>query len=647
MKTILTNQKNNLIRLTKVLGIAALISLGLKANSQCISNYTYVNDTINSGNIIFTNTSSIGNSALTYFWDFGDGTTSTLENPVHVFANNGTNGALVCLTVADLNGTTCTICDSVSTGTQTWPGCQAMFYSEPDSALFNSINFFNYSGEAPTSFYWEFGDGTTSTLENPNHIFADSGLYQVCLTIVDSIGATCSYCESVNIGNPDDGGCQAYFYSYADSNSVNSINFWNYSSGTSTTFYWEFGDGTTSTLENPNHVFAAEGTYQVCLTIGDSTGVTCSYCETIVVGQNGNGCQAYFYSYADSADINTINFWNYSGGIPVSYAWDFGDNTASALENPNHVFATAGIYYVCLTVTDSDGSTCSYCETIVVGQNGNGCQAYFYSYTDSSSTNLINFANYSSGPSDSYSWDFGDNTTSNLENPDHVYTANGVYQVCLTISDSTGITCTYCSEVVIGIPSGACQANFSLAVDSVDNAFFWVNDNSSCGNNGNGNCSYLWDFGDGTTSTMQYFATHTYSGDGPYYLCLTISDGNGCSDTYCDSVNLLGRSSGITIGIVNQLAGVNEANKISTEMENYPNPFSGSTTINYSISKDAAVELSIVDLLGNKIKAVESGNKSAGNYSTVWNAENVSNGMYLLQLIVNNQVSTKRIIVAK
>ncbi len=646
MKTILTNQKYNLKKLTKVLGIGALICLGLKANSQCIANYTYVNDSMNNGNVIFTNVSSIGTAPLTYFWDFGDGTISTLENPDHVFANNGTDGALVCLTVADLNGTTCTFCNSVATGNQTWSGCQAMFYSESDSSSFNSINFFNFSGGAPTSFYWEFGDGTTSTLENPNHLFADSGLYQVCLTIVDSIGATCSYCDNVIVGDPNDSGCQAYFYSEADSNSVNSVNFWNYSAGTSTTFYWEFGDGTTSTLENPNHVFATTGTYQVCLTIGDSSGITCSYCETIAVGnQNGNGCQSYFYSYTDSSSVNSISFWNYSGGTPVSYSWDFGDNTTSALENPNHVFATTGIYNVCLTVTNSDSTTCSYCETVAVGQNGNGCQAYFYSYTDSSSTNTINFANYSSGASDIYSWDFGDNTTSNLENPNHIYANTGVYQVCLTISDSTGITCTYCDNVVVGTPIIACQANFTLAVDSTDNTFFWVTDYSSCGNNGN--CSYLWDFGDGTTSTMQYFTTHTYSGNGPYYLCLTVAGGNGCSDTYCDSVYLLGRSSGITIGIANQLAGVNEANKINSELENYPNPFSGSTTINYSISKEAAVELTIVDLLGNKIAAVESGNKLAGNYSTVWNAENVSNGMYLLQLKVNNQVSTKRIIVAK
>lgn len=630
MKTEFTNLKNNLKKLIKVLGIGALLSFGFEANSQCIAEFTYINDSVNIDNVIFMNTSSNGNSNLTYSWDFGDGTSSNLENPNHVFTNIGTSTVEVCLTVSDQNGVTCTYCDSTGTGTYTSPACQAYFYSESDFNSLNGFNFYNYSGGTPSSFSWDFGDSTSSTLENPNHIFADSGSYQVCLTISD-LNNNCqnTYCEIISVGVQPGGGCQAYFYSEPDFNSVNGLNFFNYSGGTANSYSWDFGDSTSSTMENPNHIFANTGEYLVCLTVADSVGTTCTYCEYVYVGQNGNGCQAYFYSYADSSSTNSINFSNYSSGTSNTYSWDFGDNTTSTLENPNHLFSNTGEYLVCLTIVDSNGTTCTYCEYIYVGQTGTECQAYFYSYPDSSSENSINFSNYSTGPSNTYSWEFGDGSTSNIENPNHVYDTTGVYQVCLTIADSSGFSCSFCENVIVG--NDGCQAYFYSYIDS--NTVNGVNFSNNSGGSPN---SYFWDFGDSTGTSNLGNPNHSYADTGTYYACLTVVDQYGNACTYCDSV------------IARQLvAGIKESSKVNTLLENYPNPFNGSTTINYTISKEATVELIIVDLMGNKIAAVENGNRSAGRYSIVWNAENVSNGMYLLQLKVNDEISTKKIIITK
>ena len=93
--------------------------------------------------------------------------------------------------------------------------------------------------------------------------------------------------------------------------------------------------------------------------------------------------------------------------------------------------------------------------------------------------------------------------------------------------------------------------------------------------------------------------------------------------------------------------GIADTKNINTVFESYPNPFNGSTTINYSISKEATVELTIIDLLSNKIATIDSGNKLVGNYSAIWNAETVAEGMYILQLKVDNQILTKKIIVTK
>ncbi len=722
MKTTITTKKNNLKRLTKVLGIGALLSLGLKANSQCIAGYTSVNDTVNNGNVMFVNSSSIGNSSMTYYWDFGDNTTSSVESPNHTFANSGTYQ--VCLTISDSNGIMCSHCDNIVIGGQADSICQANFYTYSDSSSTpNSLNFTNYSGGSPVGFSWDFGDGSTSSLENPLHVFVAAGTYQVCLTIVDLNGSTCSHCDNVYIGNPIDSTCNANFYTYADSsNTPNSINFTNYSGGSPTSFSWNFGDNTTSSLENPVHLFAAAGTYQVCLTITNSNGGTCTHCDNVYVGnqidsvcqanfytysdsssvnsinyadasqgnpssfswefgdgttsnqaygnhqyasagtyqvcltiadsngnvicshcdiitvgaQNDSLCQANFYTYADSSNTpNTIHFSDYSGGTPTNFSWDFGDNTISTLENPTHVYAAAGTYQVCLTIDGANGTTCTHCDIITVGtQIDSICQTNFYSYADSSSApNTINFVNYSGGTPSSFSWSFGDNTSSTLENPTHVYASAGTYQVCLTIADSSGSSCTHCDNVVVGSQNGGgCQlAYFYSASDSTSSNTVNFGDTSLVAFN-----SYFWDFGDSTNSTTSN-PNHVYADSGTYQVCLTVVDANGNTCTYCS--NVAARHS--------LLAGINDSKSISTALENYPNPFNESTTINYSISKEAAVELTIVDLLGNKIATVENGTKSAGNYSTVWNANNVSSGMFLLQLKVNNQVSTRRIIITK
>ena len=93
--------------------------------------------------------------------------------------------------------------------------------------------------------------------------------------------------------------------------------------------------------------------------------------------------------------------------------------------------------------------------------------------------------------------------------------------------------------------------------------------------------------------------------------------------------------------------GIADTKNINTVFESYPNPFSGSTTINYSISKEEAVELTVVDVLGKKIAIIESSKKSAGKHSAIWNAETVAEGMYILQLKVDNQILTKKIIITK
>ncbi|MCE3280785.1 MAG: repeat-containing protein [Bacteroidetes bacterium] len=207
--------------------------------------------------------------------------------------------------------------------------------------------------------------------------------------------------------------------------------------------------------------------------------------------------------------------------------------------------------------------------------------------------------------------------------------------------NATDMDVLFLDELTIIEGAQTCDADFTIAQDTNNLFNFTVFNNSSSGSG----YSYLWDFGDSTTSTLQY-PTHNYSWSGPFQLCSTVTDGNGCSDTFCDSL-VAGRSSstGITLTVVpplvTSIVELIEPNLLSV----YPNPSSSSTTIHYTLSEISVVEICVYDLLGNKVINLESGKKSVGNHRLNWNVEGLSEGMYMIQLNTAGKISTQKIIV--
>jgi PKD repeat protein len=443
-----------------------------------------------------------------------------------------------------------------------------------------------------------------------------------------------------------------YTYSVSSAND-GTVSFTSTSSGSTLLFSsWDFGDGTSSTNGSPSHVYAVSGTYTACLTIYDTLS-TCSdsICHTFSVTNTSPPpavCSANFVAY-DSLSYGY--FLNTSTGTGLTSAWTFGDGTSgTSTGNTTHLYPGPGTYNVCLTVTNALGTcTDTYCDTIRINTAGMclGSVNTYFTATDSMGYGVFNNTPTGTGPV--YFWDFGDGTaSSDVGNTTHYYGSPGTYSVCLTVYETGGTydSCTYCSYVTIGGggTSGPCDPTFTIVQDTSNLFNYFVYNNST----GTPTMTYLWDFGDGTTSTLQY-PTHTYLSSGPYYLCLTVSDSTPmitCTATFCDSLAAGHASAPITVTVVNTATGIAE-NAVVSSLENYPNPFSGSTTISYAITKDATVEITIMDLIGNKVASIETGKKSAGSYTAEWNAENLSSGMYLLQMKTDNQISTKKIILNK
>lgn len=347
-----------------------LATLGMKAQFLCTANFTY--SASPSGIVTFSGISS-GSPTQTFTWTFGNGTSGT-GTPVTCFYNSPGNYT-VCLYVLDTAASSPCIdsnCVTITVGTS---ACHASYTSSVDTsvgALPNTFNFFNTSTGSSLSYVWDFGDGTGSTLANPNHTYATPGVYTACLYIDNGSGCLDTTCSSINTTTAT---CDAQFNAVPDNSPTAlpySFFFINNSVG-ATSYIWNFGDGSpNSTSANPYHTFPGVGVYNVCLSIFNSaTSCFDSLCTTVTVTPFG-ACNAGFYLYPDTSvgsAPHTFIGINTSTGSLLTYTWSWGDGTSSTGPYPSHSYASAGLYTICLTVSGA-GCVDSFCSTQMLNKTG-------------------------------------------------------------------------------------------------------------------------------------------------------------------------------------------------------------------------------------------------------------------------------------
>ncbi|MCG2826174.1 MAG: PKD domain-containing protein [Thermoplasmatales archaeon] len=330
-------------------------------NSPPIAGFTYspINPT-DLDIVQFNSTSTdIDGTIVGYYWDFGDGNQSILKNPTHLYSEDDTY--TVTLTVTDNDDATGTILQPITilnvppsldfTYTPTTPtDLQTVEFTataiDPDGTI--------------TNWYWDFGDGAVSTLQNPTHQYSDDGDYTVTLTVTDNDGATNSTSQIVTVLNvPPIAG---FTYSPTIPTDLQLVQFTSLSmddDGTISSYYWNFGDGRTSTHQNPTHQYFDNGTYTITLTVTDDDGATNTTSKNITV-LNVPPVAGFIYSPTIPTTFYTIQFTSTSvdaDGIIQSWYWDFGDENASTQENPQHQYLLPNTYMVTLIVTDNDGVT--------------------------------------------------------------------------------------------------------------------------------------------------------------------------------------------------------------------------------------------------------------------------------------------------
>lgn len=203
-------------------------------------------------------------------WDFGDGSTSTLQNPSHEYTAPGTY--TVALTVTGPGGSdTETKTDYISVSTVP----TAQFSGTPTTGTAPlTVSFTDESTGSPTSWSWDFGDGGTSTQQNPSYEYASAGTYTVTLTATNSCGSDIE--EKVDYITVEEPTCDPPVAAFTGSPTTGTapltVSFADQSSNSPTSWSWDFGDGGTSTQENPSYTYDTAGIYTVALTATNSCG---------------------------------------------------------------------------------------------------------------------------------------------------------------------------------------------------------------------------------------------------------------------------------------------------------------------------------------------------------------------------------------
>ncbi|MFT4601371.1 MAG: PKD repeat protein [Arenicella sp.] len=465
-----------------------------------------------------------GQAPYTYFWDFGDGNTSSLENPVHAYPN----GSIFtpCLTITDANGCDTTVCDFIVSQCNP-PQCDPNFtytYIGCDSLYFIPVA----SGPGMT-YAWNFGDGTTSTEQFPSHTFTN-GIHTVFLAVTDTLFNCFNQTAiqlTINCGfTPCN--VQGAFDSNTDPNCYTQFVSTAYGGTAPYSYFWDFGDGNTATDAHPFHNYPALTTWTPCLTITDANGCDTTICDVVVSQCNPTSCDAQFtFTYQD---CQTIVFYPVSTGPQYTYFWDFGDGNTSTDDNPANAYPADGTYYVVLQIMDSLSGCQEIITVPITIACGNNCSVTSdFVYQMDFNNCIVDFFGQAYGGQSPYTyfWDYGDGNTSNLQNPVYQYAGGAnTYQICLTVTDANGCDTTSCQLLTTNCPQTSCNASFNPAFIGCDSVWFVP------GFNDPNVYDYYWDFGDGNSST-DVDPTHTYSSNGTYYVVLTIIDSvGGCSDSF-------------------------------------------------------------------------------------------------------------------
>lgn len=489
--------------------------------------------------IVFTNTST---GAASYLWRFGDGNTSTLTNPGAIYTNPGQ----YTVTLIAKNGSAGI--DSVVKANliTVFKKPKANFYANPTSrcapvtVLFHDTTTPGAGVEA--NWLWDFGDGNISLFQNPTHVYQSAGKYTIKFFVTDIHTCTDTivkrnyiFLSQPSIGSftaSDSSACVPPLAVNFKSSIVSKL-------GGVLKYDWDFGDGSSSTLQNPKHTYASGGNFTVTLSATDSANCTGTFTKLNYININRDTAM-FTYNRTLGCPPLKVSFTNTTSPLaPGSkFLWNYGDGSTSTAKDTVHFYNTPGTYSVKLLVISPSGCTDSIIDTNIITVKA--APDVNFAALDTANCQApvtVRFFDSTVGGGLFWRWNFGDGAASNTQNPSHLYNKAGNFNISLTATGLNGCATTLTKAAFVKIspprakispvPPNGCapmQVHFYDSTQSVDPLVAWH-----------------WVFGDaaanpaGSDTSDVENPLYTYKNTGKYIVTLSVLTKGGCRDTihYC------------------------------------------------------------------------------------------------------------------
>jgi gliding motility-associated-like protein len=466
--------------------------------------------------VFFTNNTQPASVLDSSLWTFGDGKSSNLNNTFHAFANAGSYNVRLIAFYDKCS-------DTITKLVKVQPLPAVSFTGSPLGTCLPplTVNFTNTTVNG-TVVKWDFGDGQTSTLDNPTVTYNNYGSYDVTLIAKNPGGCFDTLVKKafVNVQQPQingvnslpSEGCAPFTASFTPViNSPEPVISYN----------WNFGNGNTSTANNPSNIYKDSGTYNVRLIIKTISGCSDTFHSVVKAGVKP---VAKFSGGPNFICPETpVVFNNLSSPFANEWLWYFGDGTTSEEANPSHLYRDTGWMTVSL-ITYNNG-----CRDSVSIKDFLYVNPPIANFTDSfvCADKFTYFFNDASIGGESWKWNFDQLNTAVGQQVSYTFPDTGSYTITLTVQDSS---CVNKSVKVIRIINP--KANFQLS----DSAICGVAYKKFVANGPLLNLpdisKYEWLYGDGKSDTTATNETaHTYTRSGLVMARLVITDINGCKDS--------------------------------------------------------------------------------------------------------------------
>ncbi|MFY8132536.1 MAG: PKD domain-containing protein, partial [Bacteroidia bacterium] len=289
-------------------------------------------------------------AVVNYNWNFGDSTSASIANPSHNFTQK--RNYSIRLSVTDTDGCVSSIAKNnyITTTNPT-----AQFENTAEICLGAAVRFTNRSNGNNLSSFWSFGDGNTSTASTPSHTYAAAGTYTVKLVVTTASGCSDSIVKTntIRVVKLQASVANARITGFCAPALVTFQN----TTPAATTFRWNFGDSSSSTLANPTHTYNKNGFFNVSLVVTNALGCSDTLKMDSMVRVVGP-TPSFTLTQTQTCAPATVNFTNTSSNYRTAL-WDFRDGSLVRTNNASHIYTRAGSFNPILIVTDSLGCSAS------------------------------------------------------------------------------------------------------------------------------------------------------------------------------------------------------------------------------------------------------------------------------------------------